>query len=197
MALTIERIAQADALQLQANLAHLKSICGDDPDLLADMIEGELDIDRFVSKLVTLIAEGEADVDGLKLYSRKVADRKKRLEARNYRLRVLLASVVINLPDRKFKNPLAAVRAFSIEPQIVIDEEADIPTQWWKTADPVIDAPALRKHLNARRKALEELADCRSSEERDARLAEINRELPDVPGVHLDNGDISVSITVA
>ena len=122
-----ERAAHAQALGIQAGMAHLQAICGDDPELLADMIEGELSVDAFVSKMITLIAEDEGGALGLKLYSKKVGDRKRRLEERAKRLRVLLASVVANLPSRRFKNELASVRVFDIEPSVVVDEEADIP----------------------------------------------------------------------
>lgn len=193
---TTERSVSALAFELQAGLAHLKSICGEDPELLADMIEGELSVDRFVSKVIALIAEDEASCLGLKAYSKKVADRKKRLEHRAGRLRVLLASVVTNLPSRRYRNELASVRAFDIEPSVVIDVEADIPLKFWKQAEPSVDLSAVRKHLNQRRKLVRELFDCRTNEERLQRRAEIDREYPDIPGCHLDNGDLSVSISV-
>ena len=165
--LSPERSAYAQAVELQAGIAHLKSICGDDdPELLADMIEGELSVESFVTKLVTLIAEDEASCIGLKTYLKKVGERRKRLENRAARLRVVLASVVNALPSRKFRNSLASVRAFDIEPNVVIDEEADIPPRFWKEADPVVNVSALRKHLNERRKLLEELSHCRTTEER-------------------------------
>ena len=160
------------------------------------MIDGELSVDGFISKLVTMIVEDESHCLGLKSYLKRVGDRRRRLENRANRLRVLLASVVANLPSRKFRNELASVRAFDIEPSVVIDEEADIPTKFWKQADPVVDISAIRKHLNQRRKLLEGLSNCRTTEERIQLKATIDRDYPEVPGCHLDNGDISVSITV-
>src|SRR4051794_1796746 len=124
MVATSERSVSALAFELQAGLAHLKSICGEDPELLADMIEGELSVGRFVSKVIALITEDEASCLGIKAYARKVADRKKRLEHRAARLRVLLTSVVVNLPSRRYSNELASVRVFDIEPSVIVDEEA-------------------------------------------------------------------------
>jgi hypothetical protein len=192
-----ERNAHAQMLELQAGLAHLQSICGDDRELLADMIEGELSVESFLSKLVAMITEDEASALGLKLYRNKISDRKKRLEERAKRLRVLLASVVNNLASRRFKNDLASVRVFDIEPSVIIDEEADVPFKFWKQAEPVIDLPAIRKHLNERRKLLDRLSECPTPAERAQRLTEIDGLFPDVPGCHLDNGDLSVAITVA
>jgi Siphovirus Gp157 len=192
-----ERHVHAHVLDLQAGVAHLQSICGDDPDLLADMIEGELSVEALLSKLVAMITEDEASALGLKLYRDKVSNRKKRLDERARRLRVLLASVVNNLPSRRFRNELASVRVFDIEPAVIVVEEADVPVRFWKQAEPVIDLPAIRRHLNARRKLLDRLSDCQTSAERAQRLAEIDCLFPEVPGCHLDNGDLSVSITVA
>ncbi|WP_410959778.1 hypothetical protein, partial [Salmonella sp. SAL4356] len=76
-------------MELQAGLAHLQSICGDDPDLLADMIEGELSVESILSKLIEMITEDEGNALGLKLYRDKVSNRKKRLEERARRLRIL------------------------------------------------------------------------------------------------------------
>ena len=133
-------------------MAHLQSICGDDPELLADMIEGELSVESILSKLIAMITEDEAGALGLKLYRDKISNRKKRLEERAGRLRVLMASLVNSLPSRRFRNELASVRVFDIDPSVIVEEEADIPVRFWKQADPVIDLPAIRKHLNERRK---------------------------------------------
>src|SRR5262245_33845385 len=111
-----ERAACAQALELQAGLAHLQVICGDDCELLADMIEGELSVEAFLSTLIAMITEDEASALGLKLYRDKVSNRKKRLEERARRLRVLLASVVNNLPSRRFMTDLPSVRVFDIDP---------------------------------------------------------------------------------
>ena len=192
-----ERAAHAQVLELQAGLAHLQSICGDDPELLADMIEGELSVESFLSKLIAMITEDEADALGLKLYRDKISNRKKRLEERARRLRVLLASLVNSLPSRRFRNELASVRVFDIDPSVIVEEEADIPVKFWKQPEPVIDLPAIRKHLNERRRLLDRLSDCATPEERAQRLTEIDGLFPDVPGCRLDNGDLSVAITVA
>ena len=179
-----ERSAYVHALELRAGLAHLKSICGDDnQDLLSDMIEGELSVDRFISKVVALIAEDEANCLGIKAYAKKIVDRKKRLEHRAGRLRVLLASIVTNLPSRRYRNELASVRAFDIEPSVVIDVEADIPPQFWKQAEPSVDVSAIRKQLNQRRKLLKQLDDCLTKEERLQRRAAIDETTPTYPVV--------------
>ena len=92
---------------------------------------------------------------------------------------------------------MASVRVFDIDPSVIVEEEADIPVKFWKQPEPVIDLPAIRKHLNERRRLLDRLSDCATPEERAQRLVEIDGLFPDVPGCRLDNGDLSVAITVA
>lgn len=190
-----ERVAQIAAEELKANIAHLRDICGDDDnELLGDMIEGETSVENFVGKLIEMIDDDETDSDALKASIRKKQDRKKRIDNRASRLRTLLASVVYALPEKKFRHHLAVVSAFDVDPKPIIQDEASIPSKWWKQADPVVDESAIRKHLLARFKALDALKECRTDEEKAARRAEIDAEFPDIPGATLGNGDISVSI---
>jgi len=190
-----EQLATKVSADLTADLAHLRSICGeDDAELLCDMIEAETSLDGFIGKMIELIGADEADSEGIKAYQQKLAARKKRLDQRASRLRVLLASVVTQLPGRKFRHALASVSAFDVDPKVILTDESQIPTKWWKRPDPVVDQSALRKHLLERLRLLQSLKEGATDEERQARRAEIDLVFPDVPGVTLGNGDISVRI---
>ena len=191
-----ERAAIRDAVDLQADLAHLRSICGDDDtELLCDMIEAETSVEAFIGTVIELIGADEADSDGIKTYQQKLAGRKKRLDQRATRLRVLLALVVTQLPGRKFRHALANVSAFDVDPKVILTDESQIPTKWWKRPEPVVDQSALRKHLLERDRLLKSLNECRTEEDKRAKRAEIDHDFPDIPGVTLGNGDISVRIT--
>jgi hypothetical protein len=190
-----ERKAIRDSSNLAAELLHLRSICGeDDSELLTDMIDGETSLESFVGKMIELIGADEADSDGIKAYQQKLAARKRRLDQRAARLRVLLASVVTQLPGRKFRHALASVSAFDVDPKVLLLDESQIPTKWWKRPDPVVDHSALRKHLLERERLLQSLRESQSEEERQTRRAEVDVLFPDVPGVSLGNGEISVRI---
>lgn len=193
-----ERLANADAAKLKAGIAHLRDICGsDDPELLGDMIEGETSVDVFVGKMIELIQLDETDVKALGGYAKQIGDRKKRIDTRAKRLRTLLASVVYELPERRFRHPLALVTASDVDPKPIIEDESLIPSQWWKPQDPKLDESGIRAHLLERQKLLDGLKECRTDEERDVRRAEIDAEFPDIPGASLDNGDITISIRSA
>jgi hypothetical protein len=190
-----ENKALNKAIEVQAHVAHLKQMCGEeDQELLVDMIEGETDVDGLVGKLIEMIQLDEADCDGLKTYQRKLADRKKRLEERATRLRTLLASVVTELPDRAYRHSLAHVRAFDVDPRIVVTDESTIPSIYWLPQDPKLNESAMRKHLLARQTLIDLLAECRTEDEKRTRRSVIEREYPAIAGVSLGNGEISVRI---
>jgi hypothetical protein len=195
MYIKIEREVDFVASRLLSQISRLKEICGDDDEeLLADMIEGESDVDRFIGKMIEIIQADQADCEGLKNYQRKLADRKKRLEDRTARLRTLLASVITELPGRVYRHPLAHVRAFDVDPRVIVTDESVIPSTFWVPQDPKLNEPAIRKHLLERQTRLDLLKDCRTLEEKRQRRAEIDREFPDIAGTSLGNGEISVRI---
>lgn len=181
--------------KLLSEIQHLKQICGDDPELVADMVEGETDVDYFVGRVVQMIGEDEMMIAGIGEYQKTIAERKKRLQNRAGRLRTLLAAVVTELPDRKFTHPVATVSVSDIDPKPIIDDESLIPTQFWKQADPKLDTTAIRKQLLARRDAMSKLAVATSDDERKVLTDIIDRETPAIPGASLDNGDFSVTIS--
>ncbi|TPK07390.1 siphovirus Gp157 family protein [Mesorhizobium sp. B2-5-7] len=190
-----ERTSVVMASEFRAQISHLKEICGeDDSDLLEGMIEGETDVDRFIGKMVEIIQIDQADCEGLKSYQRKLADRRKRLEDRVSRLRMLLASVVTELPGRVYRHPLAHVRAFDVDPRVIVTDESAIPSAYWVPQDPKLNEAAMRKHLLERQTLIDLLKECRSEDERRAQRKAIDREFPDIAGASLGNGEVSVRI---
>lgn len=191
----MKEIHVLDANQIRAQISYLREICGDDDeDLLKDMIDAESNADRFIGKMIEIIQIDQADCEGLKNYQRKLAERKKRLEDRTARLRTLLASVITELPGRVYRHPLAHVRAFDVDPRVIVTDESVIPSTYWVPQDPKLNETAIRKHLLERQTRIDLLKDCRTPEEKLARRAQIDRDFPDVAGASLGNGEISVRI---
>lgn len=122
-------LIDGDASYLNSQVANLRSICGDDDvDLLTDMIEGTTQLDQFVGKVVEIIQTDEAFSEGLKVYQKTIVDRRRRLDERAKRLRVLLASVVTELPGRSYQHALAHLRAFDVDPKVIVTDESSIPS---------------------------------------------------------------------
>lgn len=195
---TSERYITNDRAVIVSSIEHLRMICSDeDNDLLADMIEGELDVEGFVGKTLEFILADEAAVEGIKAHAKRITERRRRLESRIERLRTLLASVVTALPGRKFRHPLASISAFDVDPRVIVQDESAIPSAFWVPQDPKLNESMLRRHLLERRRLLEESARLVSENQRRAACKMIDLDHPDVPGATLGNGEISVRIRVA
>ncbi|PWJ92724.1 viral Gp157 protein [Mesorhizobium loti] len=191
----MNELHRLDANQIRSQISYLREICGDDDeDLLTDMIDAESNVDRFIGKMIEIIQTDQADCEGLKNYLRKLGDRKKRLEDRTTRLRTLLASVITELPGRVYRHPLAHVRAFDVDPRVIVTDESVIPSSFWVAQDPKLNETAIRKHLLERQALIDLLKECHTSGARRARLAQIDREFPDIAGASLGNGEISIRI---
>lgn len=182
----------------RAHISHLRMICGDDdPDLRRNVIEGETGLDALIEQALKIVLEDEAAIQGIRDYQKRVTERRRRLETRAAKLRTLLATVVTELPERKYRHPLALISAFDVDPHVIIQDESAIPTDFWIPQDPKLDESGLRKHLLERQRRLDDIAKCRTEAERRALRDEIDAELAPVSGVTLGNGEISVRIRVA
>lgn len=183
------------ASDVRFGAAYLREICGDDDgDLLSDMIEGDLDVENVIGKMIEIIQIDQSYCEAIKECQARLLNRRKRLENRIGRLRTLLASVVAELPGRTYRHALAHVRAFDVDPRLVVTDESAIPAAYWVPQDPKLNEPAVRKHLLQRQTLIDLLRDCRTDDERRARRLEIDRDFPDIPGAALGNAEISVRI---
>lgn len=190
--------SNVDARDLRAEIAHLREICGeDDQELLHDMIDGQTSLDTFVGKMLQVIQTDEAFAEGLKTYQRTLTERKRRLEERARKLRALLATVVNELPGRTYRHAMAHLRAFDVDPRVVVTDESVIPSAFWIEQDPKLDEAGMRRHLLERQARIAELSSCLTDEERLARKEEIDRAFPDVAGACLGNGEVSIRIRSA
>lgn len=193
-----EKYLNLEQSTLLPHVEHLRMICSqDDPDLVADMISGETDLEGFVGHVLEFILADEADLEGIKAHHKRIAERRRRLESRVERLRTLLASVITLLPERKYRHALALVTAFDVDPRVIVQDESAIPSHFWIQQEPKLNESGIRKLLLQRQKRLDELARCLTEEEREARREEVDHDCPAVPGVSLGNGEISVRIRVA
>ena len=191
------RYIKVDAEYIKSQIEVLRSICGqEDGDLLAGMIEGETHIDNFVGKLIDLIQTDEAHCESLKTYQKSVLDRRKRLEERSKKVRTLLACVVNELPGRVYRHPIAHLRAFDVDPRVILVDESAIPSRYWIEQDPKLNEAGIRKYLLEREALKKGVDQCDDDQERLARMNQINERFPEIPGVTLGTGELCVRIRV-
>lgn len=143
---------------------------GDDEELIADTIEGETDLHEAIAAALDEIDEAEVRILGGKAKVKQIEERVAGEERRVERLRAAIERAIVSaeLPT-PLKLPTATISVSKRKPGVVIDDEAAIPSRFF--VQPPAPAPKLDK------KALAE-----------ALVAEA------VPGAHLDNGSLSLTV---
>lgn len=141
-----------------------------DAELVADAIEGETDLLEAIGEALNEIDNSEVLILGGKQKIEQISSRVSVEERRVERLRAAIErAMVMTEQDKPLRLPTATLSITKRKPQPVIDNEADIPARFF--TQPPAPPPKLDK------KALAEA------------LANEN-----VPGAHLDNGSISLTV---
>lgn len=130
-------------------LATYEDILGDDADLRRDTVEGETDLHEAIRRGVGRIAEIDALQAGIKAHLAALKARASRLEHQEKYLRtaILVAMEIGGL--KRLETPLGTVTRRAVAPAVVVTNEADIPAEFWKRADPTLDKQALLAALKA------------------------------------------------
>lgn len=143
----------------------------DDADLMADMIEGETDLEGAIIAVMESIDEDQLLVDGLEVRIPELTDRKARIKKRiEAKKTAMLQAFVIAERETAIEAPLFTLSKKKTPQKIVITEESEVPANFWKPQDPKLDRTALKKAL---------------------------KDLPKgetIPGASLDNGGITLQI---
>jgi hypothetical protein len=147
----------------------IKTIAGDDEDVLRDSIEGETSIHELLEKVVEQIVNDGAMADSIGAVCKKLKERQDRIEKRIAWFRTAAASAMEVAGIKKKESPYGTISLKNVPPGVVIIEEASIPAEFWKAQEPKMDKKAL----------LEALKDGRT-----------------IPGCELGNGSISVQVRV-
>lgn len=150
----------------QGLLQTFANVLEDDEQAAADMIEGETDLDKALEKAVLRISELEAMETALAIMAEQIGARRSRLKAQADSLRTAITVALEATNTKRLELPFATVSRRAVAPKAQIITEAEIPSQFWKRADPKVDMRALLAAL---------------------------KEGP-VPGAELSNGSETISI---
>lgn len=159
---------------------NLKEEFEDDPELLADMVEGETDLFEMADKLWCQMAQDVEKINGIEKRATDLDARKHRYKKRYDRRKALLEQAV-GILEGKMSLPEVTLSLKKNPPVLVIDEESEIPSQFLKRQAPKLDRAGLKKHLNELRKEAEATG----------------AEPPAVPGCHLEAAAPSLQVRKA
>jgi Gp157 protein len=195
-----KEMAAAAALKHQ-----LQEAFGDEHDvtLLRDMIEGETNLDAAIDKVLEQMAMDLANAAGIEKFESTMAARRQRLENRIETMRTMLLNALDILEEKRIERPIALLTKKPVPPKLLVTDEAEIPTLFFKQPDPVLNKAELTAVLKSRRDTLEqkltEVAERFQANEIDGEAAlEIRDRLlaafPPIPGAELDGGGTTIQV---
>jgi len=128
-------------------LATYRDILADDEQARADMVEGETSIQEAIRSGLVRLAEIRAMGVGIDDMIDRLKSRRERLAGQQESLReaILLAMEIAGLP--KFETDVGTITRKRTPPSVVVVEEAEIPSAYWKPSDPKLDKRALLEAL--------------------------------------------------
>jgi hypothetical protein len=186
--------AKALRLELARMLQLGDDASADDLQALQDTFEGETTLDAEIRAAVLAIEEDEIFVTGIKAREADLKARRLRLEKRIETTRGLIEQAMTIAQWAKYEMDIGTVTLANAAPKVEIDQESEIPTQFWKRADPTLDRAGLGKVLKERQKALDAAKALKDQEARAAALLRVETDFPTIPGAHLEAGGKTLTI---
>lgn len=188
------------AVSLRQELAKLiASDAGSDmtPDDLAalrDTFDGQTTLDVEIRRAVLAIEEDEILTAGIKARETELRNRRLRIEKRVEATRGLIEQAMTIAQWAKHEMDIGTVTLGRAAPSLVIDNESEIPSQFWKSADPSLDKAGLKKVLSERHKAIQAAMKIRDSDQRIAALLKAELDFPPIDGAGLETDGVSLTI---
>ena len=118
-----------DTSFIAAMSARLRELCGDDDDLLADMIEGETDAMELADRLIAAMQEAEALANAVRAQIDPLVLRHCRIDARADAIRRQLLPLLDAMGLKKIERPRATVSRRAGSVSVRITDEASVPRQ--------------------------------------------------------------------
>ena len=139
-----------DELEVIASLKETLSTLGhNDPELLADMVEGETSLFDIFDRMLMGNVFDASHIEACESAINVIKERQRRFQNRIESRRSMIeqAMMIAELP--KVERPIATLTIQARAAQVIITDEAEIPARFWKAADPKLDKKALGDALKA------------------------------------------------
>lgn len=133
-----------------ALVASLNSIIADDEDLRAGTIEGETNLFEAIEAALNRVNEIGSLMAGMKLRMDAIKRRHDRMDAQSDRLRAAIATAMEQASVKRIELAEATITLRAVPPKVIVENEADIPSAFWKEPPPVIDKKAILEALKAK-----------------------------------------------
>lgn len=171
----------------------LARIAAGDEQALQDTFDGETTLDVEIRNAVLAIEEDEIFISGIEAREAELKNRRLRLEKRVEATRGLIEQAMTIANWQNHEMDIGTVSLGKAAPRIEIDQESEIPSQFWKRQEPTLDKAGLGKALKERHKAMEQIAKMPPAQMQDA-LVKLETEMPAIPGCHLETSGKTLTI---
>lgn len=121
----------------------------DDEETIRDTVEGETSLREMIRDMLANIGEREAQISGLETYIGDLSSRKDRFKRQIEHSRALICSAMDMAGIQKHEMDIGTIALSKVRPSLIVTNEAEIPTDFWKASDPKLDRSALKKALDA------------------------------------------------
>lgn len=121
----------------------------EDGDLLQDMIEGQTSLFEMIDAVVDQIGKEQELIDGIQKRQDELAARKERIRYRQAGFKAMIEQAMTIIETKKLERPEATLSLSKRADKLVIYDEAEVPAQFFKRQDPVIDKKSLTAALKA------------------------------------------------
>lgn len=141
----------------------------EDTDLIRDTIEGELNLNALFDEAALEIIQTQGQIHAIDDMVAKLKARQDRYERRIGHIKTAVQTAMETAEVKSHRSPYGTFSRRAVPPSVIISNEADIPSQYWKPSDPRLDKKAVLEALKAKQ---------------------------DVPGASLSNGSETIAFKV-
>ena len=125
----------------------LADLAGGEEDAVRDTIEGATNLHELIGAVVEDIASDCASIEGIDAHLKTMRGRKERLEARVESRRAVILNAMAIGEIKKLELAIATLSRKPTPPKVQVIDEALVPSNFWKRADPSLDKRALLEAL--------------------------------------------------
>lgn len=127
----------------------IAEISSDDDELNHDMVEGETNLFEAIERALEEIQECEVIIAGVADMAKRLSDRKTRATKRAERLRGLIDQAFQMAELKSHVFPCATITTKAVPPKVIVSEESEIPSEFFKPQPPKLDMAALKDALKS------------------------------------------------
>jgi hypothetical protein len=171
-----------------------EELTADDQEVARDTFDGATTLDAEIREAALMIQRNKAFATGCEAEIANLQKRKQRFEARVESLRGFVAQAMTVAEWRKHECDVATFSLKDARPRVIVDQESEIPSQFFKRQDPTLDKTGLNKVMLERHKAMCAALSIADDEERARRLEAIEQELPEIPGARIETGGHTLTL---